>query len=172
MHVVGVEQLDPINVLGAAAMAVLDGIWGAIIPGMGHMSEAAALIAIGHAPGLSNDGLAQVLGLSHPGTVRLVDRLVAAGLVLRTPARDRRAISLHVTSEGTACRDALLAARKAVLGRMLEPLQGHERELLAALLAKMLKAVRRDELQVLSVCRLCDERHCPNCPVLAGSTAT
>ena len=166
------EQIDPTNVLGAAAMAVLDEIWAAIVPGIGHMSEVAALIAIGHAPGLSNDGLAQVLGLSHPGAVRLVDRLVAAGLVERRPAMDRRAVSLHATSKGTMRREALLTARKTVLERMLEPLQGNERDLLAALLAKMLKAAPRDELQVLSVCRLCDEKHCPNCPVLAGLKAT
>ena len=168
----GVEQFEPVNVLGAAGMAVMDGIWAALAPEIGHPSDAAALVAIGHAPGLSNDGLRQVLRLSHPGAVRLADRLVAAGLVERRTANARRAVSLHVTPKGTACRTALLAARKTVLERMLAPLQAHERDTLAALLGKMLTAVPRDELQVLEACRLCDEKQCQNCPVVAGMDAT
>ena len=47
----------------------------------------AALCVIGHEPGLSIDFLARVLGMSHPGTVRLVDRLETDGLIKRRPKK-------------------------------------------------------------------------------------
>src|SRR5689334_2736128 len=53
-------------------------------------SAAAALNVLTFWEGASNTELAKVLGLSHPATVRLVDRLEDAGLVEARPGRDKR----------------------------------------------------------------------------------
>ena len=60
----------------------------------------AALIVIGYAAGLSNDMLRRIVGLSHPGAVRLVDKLVSDGLVERGPGRDGRQVALQLTKRG------------------------------------------------------------------------
>ncbi|MGV2386825.1 MAG UNVERIFIED_CONTAM: MarR family transcriptional regulator, partial [Thermobifida fusca] len=75
------------NVLGALALAVTDRTSAAIAAAAGQsVSAAAALSAMHHfldRPTL--DQLRRVLGLTHSGAVRLVDRLVDAGLVTRGP---------------------------------------------------------------------------------------
>src|SRR5216110_1270529 len=63
-------------------------------------SAAAALNVLAFWEGASNAELAKVLRLSHPATVRLVDRLEAEGLVEARPGRDRRAVALHLTGPG------------------------------------------------------------------------
>jgi MarR family transcriptional regulator, negative regulator of the multidrug operon emrRAB len=70
----------------------------------------AALCVIGHKPGLSIDFLAHVLGMSHPGTVRLADRLEADGLIQRKPNKDGRTVALHLTVSGQKRRIKLLAS--------------------------------------------------------------
>lgn len=163
---------DPANLLGAVAVAAMDGIVAACRAVLDQGGETpAALVATGHAPGLSIDALGRVLGLSHPGTVRVVDRLAAVGLIERRPATDRRAVALHLTTNGVATRDALLAERQAALQRLLAPLQRSERALLGQLLAKLLQGLPRDPLHGLSICRLCDERRCEICPIDAGIAA-
>ena len=72
------------NLLGAVGLAVADRIENTTREILSHAGAThAALVVIGHGTGPSNDQLRRVLGLSHPGTVRLVDRLVADGLVER-----------------------------------------------------------------------------------------
>ena len=75
------------NVLGAVALAVAGQIPVTVTPGGGRSdSSAAALSALYHFPGPPTvDRLGQVLGLTHSGAVRLVDRLAGAGLVERAP---------------------------------------------------------------------------------------
>ena len=82
------------NLLGVVGLAVADRIEDVARDTLGRVGETpAALVVIGHGTGLSNDGLRSILGLSHPGTVRLIDRLVADGLVERSEGKDRRARS-------------------------------------------------------------------------------
>lgn len=161
---------DPSNLLGALAIAAADLVLAVAADGIGHGGETgAALVAIGHMPGLSNDALGRALRLSHPGTVRLVDRLVAAGLVTRgVSAADRRAVALDLTDAGRARRAAILAEREAALGDLLAPLSAAERTRFAALAAKMLRGRARTGIEGLAICRLCDEARCANCPIDAG----
>ena len=66
------------NVLGALALGLTDRMT------TGSASDAAALSALHHfLRDPSIDLVRQVLGLTHSGTVRLVDRLAADGLVRR-----------------------------------------------------------------------------------------
>src|ERR671922_353070 len=62
--------------------------------------EAGALVHLQAWPGCSVGDLAGVVGRSQPATVRLVDRLVARGLVRRGAGRDRRALALALTRAG------------------------------------------------------------------------
>ena len=84
------------NILGAFALMISDDIVRATssrAPEAGPTASALALLA--HEPGLSIRTLAIGVGLSHAGTVRLVDRLATEGLIERRGhATDGRARSL------------------------------------------------------------------------------
>lgn len=156
------------NLLGAVALAVVDRIEGTAREILSHAGETpAALIVIGYGTGPSNDKLRRILGLSHPGTVRLVDRLVADGLVERREGRDKRAIALYLTKRGEALREGLLKGRLAAIRPLLAPLTDDEMETFAALLHKMLSSMDPTDMERRTLCRLCDDRVCSNCPIPA-----
>lgn len=127
----------------------------------------AALVVIGHGTGPSNDQLRSVLGLSHPGAVRLVDRLVADGLVERRRGHDKRAVALHLSARGHAVREKLLEERFAAIGSLLAPLTEAERQQLGNLLGKVLSAPKPGHGERRRLCRLCDKRACTDCPIPA-----
>ncbi len=161
------------NLLGAVGLAVADRIERAAREVLGRAGETpAALVVIGYGMGPSNEQLRRILELSHPGSVRLVDRLVADGLVERREGRDRRAIALHLTERGAALREELLKERLAAVRPLLSPLTDAEREVLADLLGKMLSSVGITNLQRCTLCRLCDDRVCRDCPIPADKPAT
>ncbi|OON61146.1 MarR family transcriptional regulator [Massilia sp. KIM] len=125
-----------------------------------------AIIVIGSAAGLSIDRLGKVLRLSHPGTVRLVDRLIEAGYAERRAAlTDRRAVAIHLTEAGQAERTALLAIRAEALEPLLGRLDASERTLLDGLLEKMLLALPSDATSAMTVCRFCRHERCAACPM-------
>jgi MarR family transcriptional regulator, negative regulator of the multidrug operon emrRAB len=157
------------NLLGAVALAVVDRVEQAAREILNHAGETpAALVVIGYGLGPSNDQLRRILRLSHPGSVRLVDRLVAAGLVERREGRDKRAIALYLTGKGELLRERLLEGRLAAIRSLLEPLTGPEQDSLAAILQKILPAIGVTDLQRCSLCRLCDDRVCVGCPIPAA----
>jgi len=156
------------NLLGVVGLAVADRIEDVARDILGRVGETpAALVVIGHGTGLSNDGLRRILGLSHPGTVRLVDRLVADGLVVRSEGQDRRAVALRLTDRGHAVRDELLHARLSAVDALLDPLSTNERESLGALLGKILTSMDATVSERRTLCRLCDVQVCSNCPIPA-----
>lgn len=157
------------NLLGAVGLAIADRIEETAQDILNHAGETpAALVVIGYGFGPSNDQLRRVLGLSHPGSVRLVDRLVADNLVERRKARDKRAIALYLTAEGADLREELLTGRLAAIKSLLNPLTESEQEALAALLHKMLSSMDATDLERCTLCRLCDNRVCSNCPIPAN----
>jgi MarR family transcriptional regulator, negative regulator of the multidrug operon emrRAB len=159
------------HAFGALSLAVADRVQAATASVAGHgASGPAALVALsGFAGGGSVDGLRRILGITHSGAVRLVDRLAAARLVERRIGLDARAVSLHLTPEGRRTARRVLAARESALEQVLAPLSPEERERLGRLLATMLEplAASPDEARVL--CRLCDGDACGHargeCPV-------
>lgn len=156
------------NLLGVVGLAVADRIESTARDVLRHGGETpAAVVVIGYGLGPSNDQLRRILGLSHPGSVRLVDRLVADGLVERREASDKRAIALYLTKRGKALREELLKERLAALRPLLSPLSKAEQEKLAALLHKLLASMDTTDLQRCNLCRLCDDRACTNCPIPA-----
>lgn len=156
------------NLLGAVGLAVADRIEATARDILNHAGETpAALVVIGYGVGPSNDELRRVLGLSHPGSVRLIDRLVADDLVERREGHDKRTIALHLTERGTALREKLLKGRIAAIMPLLTSLTETERGVLTALLGKMLLSVGTTDLARCTLCRLCDDRVCSNCPIPA-----
>ncbi|WP_130392971.1 MarR family winged helix-turn-helix transcriptional regulator [Cupriavidus agavae] len=155
------------NTLGALATGLSDRIHAAVDLRTSLRGEAAAaLIVIGHAPGLSIDQLGKVSGLSHPGAVRMVDRLVAAGFAQRTPAAsDRRAIALHLTSAGESERAAILEARRVAIESVLSHVPPADHLALERLVEAMLVSMPSDATSAMGVCRLCNQDACANCPM-------
>ena len=102
------------NLLGALVVALGDRAGAAVQDGAGVSgSDAAALVTLrNYAEDEPLDLLRRALALSHPGVVRLADRLQARGLVERHRShRDGRAVALRLTPAGRRAADAALGAR-------------------------------------------------------------
>jgi DNA-binding MarR family transcriptional regulator len=165
------------NVLGALALTLSDQMTSAIATATGQsVSAAAALSALAEfldAPTV--DRLAQVLGLTHSGAVRLVDRLAQDGLVARGPGDDRRSRSITLTSAGREMAAQACDARAGVLERGLSELNDAERQTLDALMARVMTGVVNAKDGGAWICRLCDfdacERAAGHCPAMAAALA-
>src|ERR1700712_817942 len=118
MHISPIGRRDR-NVLAAWALAVADVVRRAAeqSTGMGGGGPA-ALVAIVADPGLTIDELRKILDLTHPGAVRLVDRLVEQGWVRREPGTGR-SVRLKPTSSGRAAEHRLAAAREVAVAELL-----------------------------------------------------
>ena len=158
-----------INLLGAFAVGVADQVHSVAADETALGGEAAAaLVVIGHTPNLSVNRLSQILRLSQPGTVRLVDRLVATGFAVRSATpHDRRAVAVNLTDEGRARRAMLLSRRREALKAILEAVAAKDLAVLERVTEAMLRSLPIDATSALSICRFCDELRCPNCPMHA-----
>lgn len=168
------------NVLGAFALALSDEMDGATEQASGHTgAAAAALVSLSDllAEG-SVDDLRRAVGLSHSGGVRVVDRLVAAGLAERRPGTDGRSVALALTPRGRDLATRAQEARRQTVQHVLGALDERERGQLGALVDKLLGALvtRRLEARAAGsdppggwLCRLCDPAACERpegrCPV-------
>jgi len=156
------------NLLGAMALEV-SRLQEVVHESVGQTGAAAsALDTIAAYPGRTIEQLRKPLGLSQPGAVRLVERLVGAGWVDRRGSRGRRGFELHLTAAGRSVVDELLARRRAALTPVLEPLSRRERAQLESLLEKLLAARKGDRGDLERLCRLCERDVCRRCPVAAA----
>ncbi len=154
------------NLLGALSLAVMDRIEQGARDIIDHGGETpAALVVIGYGPGITNDKLRRILGLSHSGAVRLVDRLVSDRLVERRPGKDGREVALHLTARGTATRKDLLARRISAVASFVDVLSASERKRLGELIHAMLARQDTSELDRFTICRMCDNGVCTHCPL-------
>ncbi len=130
-------------------------------------SAAAALNTIALYEGCSNMQLSRTLRLSHPATVRMVDKLEAEGAVERRDTDDKRAVALYLTKKGRARAKQILVSRCDALRDIVGPLTVREREQLSKLLEKLLRPLVTTAQDGDYICRLCDSVACPpdNCPV-------
>lgn len=151
------------NLLGVQALAVVDRIT-AEAP-----SEQAALVTLMAHPGRGVGWLADVLGLTDSGGTRLVERLVAEGLLHRRPGVDARSRVLILTAQGESRARQVLAEREQEVASVLAPLSVAERRTLERLLAKVVSALADDRPSALRTCRMCDRDACAagarNCPL-------
>src|SRR3954454_17018489 len=122
------------NLVVAFALAVQDRLEVAL-RGVGlDGRELAALTLVGAEDGGTVDWLCARVGLTHSGTVRLVDRLAARGLLRRGAAAGRR-VPLHLTEKGRALLDRWSAGRDRVAEELLAPVPKGDRAVLVAALA-------------------------------------
>lgn len=90
---------------------------------------------------LTPSQLAQAVMITSGGMTGRVDRLAAAGFVVREQdPRDRRSVRVRLTEDGLATVDEALVDHLAAEEELLTPLTPAERTRLAALLRKLLVA--------------------------------
>jgi DNA-binding MarR family transcriptional regulator len=159
------------NLSGALAVALSDRIHEAAVASMGlGPSGPAALTALnGSAAGASIDALRRIVGLTHSGAVRLVDRLAGAGHVERRLGADHRSVSLWLTPDGRRAARRLLASREAAVESALSRLTAAERSALERAAEKILSGLAAESGAGDRICRLCDTEACGRprglCPV-------
>ena len=155
------------NVFGAFALMISDDILRATssrAPDAGPTASALALLA--HQPGLSIRMLAAGVGLSHAGTVRLVDRLESEGLIERREhSTDGRARALHLTAAGQIMSEEVLGARDEVLSAGLAVLTPAEMTLFCEISERVLRSRLQGLEHSYRVCRLCSYADCKDCPI-------
>jgi MarR family transcriptional regulator, negative regulator of the multidrug operon emrRAB len=144
------------NLVGALALAVGDRIAEAADPALRGSAAEALVTLAGAGAGGTIDSLAKVAGLTHSGAVRLVDRLVRAGLVERRVGADQRSAALFLTPPGRRAARRVLTRREAAIQSVIAPFTRTERQALARLAEKLL-AELGDERRT---CRLCDVEAC------------
>jgi len=149
------------QLLGVLAIAAADRCRAAVDGAVGRGgAHAAALVHLDAHPGESVQGLADVLRVSQPAAVRIVDRLAADGLVERRAGADRRVRALRPTGKGRRAAADVLLERAAALDELVSVLDPRERAALEPLLERLVAALAQDRPGALTVCRLCDRSVC------------
>lgn len=97
-----------------------------------------ALLVVALSPGLRPTDLASRLRIAPRSVTEVVDGLVDAGLLQRTPdPTDRRAVTLDLTDEGHAQVSAIRASREQVAGTLFDTLSVRDRDQLRRLLGAL-----------------------------------
>ena len=153
------------NVVTAWALSLHDEL--AVVAedlGVGVRDIAAITLVASH-PDVPVDWLRARIGLSQPGTVRLVDRLSAAGLIERA-ARAGRSVHLAITPAGRDLLRRWTGRRDQAVRRLTTGLTPAQEAQLAELLALTLSAPDRPRAEADQACRTCDWPACgDDCPV-------
>ena len=128
----------------------------------------AALLALEEFLGGAHVGrLADVLGLTHSGAVRLVTQLERDGLAKRHEGADRRRVEVRLTTKGQRRAREARSARGALIADATSGLTIDERRTLEALLQKLVSARVASRLERRRAgesgawwCRTCDFAAC------------
>jgi DNA-binding MarR family transcriptional regulator len=127
--------------------------------------DIAALTLVASHPEVPVDWLRTRVGLSQPGTVRLVDRLSAAGLIERA-SREGRSVRLAVTPAGHELLDRWTGRRDRAVRSLTAGLTPGQQAQLTELLAVALRTPNRPRAEADQACRTCDWPACgDDCPV-------
>src|SRR5215210_446239 len=158
------------NLVGAWSLVVADAVTRTTEreTGLGG-AVPAALVTIGAYRDQSIEELRGALGLSQPGTVRLVDRLVAEGWAQRRPGRRPRTVSLALTPAGRRMVRRVVAARERAVRELIAPLDARDADALGRALERALHARGHEGRDPERICRLCERAVCERCPVAEGS---
>ena len=159
------------NMLGAFVLSVADRLRRETEDAIGHTgASAAALIMVAQFPDRTIEFLRRAIGLSHPATVRVVDRLVDSRLVRRRAAGPGPAVALTATAAGKRQARRILEIRQQVIADSLPELSAAESDTLVAILERALGHLSGSP--GTTHCRLCDTRRCPpsGCPVVHRQT--
>jgi MarR family transcriptional repressor of emrRAB len=156
------------NLLGALAIGVTDRVQRETEAAAGHSGgRAAALANLAQWPGDTIEELRHMLGLTHSATVRVVDGLVADGLVEREHVGGGPAVRPLLTRSGQAEARRVLAARNQVLGWLVGEVSDAELRRMTPIVERLLEKLTSDFNAGELICRLCELEACPQdrCPV-------
>ena len=157
------------QLLAVLALAVSDRVRDAAVSASRQDGAGPAALVHLHAyPGGSVIDLQHVVRLTQTGAVRLVERLVDAGLVERRAGRDRRTHALWLTASGSEAVGQILVERAAAVAPVLQDLAPADAATLERLLERLVAGLADDRPGALTVCRLCDRESCcsgPGCPL-------
>ena len=159
------------NLLGALSLVLADEIREATEKAAGVSDAApAALVSLRESPSEKTiEDLRRLVGLTHSGGVRLVDRLTELGYVTRRVRPPGRSVVVTLTQEGANVADRIERARADVLGRAIRSLCGSEQDLLASAMSTVIGDIARDRLDRRAagnpprggaLCRMCDFTAC------------
>lgn len=96
-------------------------------------------------PGISQDGLAQRIGIDKSNVARQVSILEESGFLLRKPAKnDKRVLCLHPTEKTLAMLPDLEAAMEQWEQTLLQDLTPREAEQFVGLLARVCDRARKE----------------------------
>jgi DNA-binding MarR family transcriptional regulator len=153
------------NVVTAWLMLTHDRLTQAAAQAGVGLRELSALTLIETHPGMTADWLRSRVGLSQPGTVRLIDRLVTEGLVQRSP-RQGRTVGLAVTTAGQRLLRDWLERRQGALDGATHGFSPGEVRMLTDLLARAIEGTQRARPEADATCGTCDWPACgDDCPV-------
>ena len=156
--------MHPPSVWAASVMTSLDALSRGLPDGY-NLRDMEALSLVHSQPRCSADWLQGRIDLSQSGTVRLVDRLQALGVLQRTRSGGRT-VELTATPAGTRLVRKWYATVETAMTETLSGLDESERDTLVTLLARALGAVERDARTAHRTCRTCQWDRCsPTCPV-------
>ncbi len=129
-------------------------------------SSAAVLSMLHFKPGLTTSALADIVGVSQPTAVRLIDGLVAQKFIERGKP-EGRITPLTLTEAGHDAVEALQANRLTALDDLLGALRSDERPLFASMLDRILAGATTSRAFARTTCRLCEHDLCGSelCPI-------
>ncbi len=155
------------NLLGAAALAIEERVSRAVASAAVSREEASVLVTVSGAPGLTIREVSQILGMSHPGTVRLILRLDRRRAVEKRAGSDKREARLFLTDVGRDLVGRILRAREGALVSLVERIDQRNREPFESVIEELLRSLVTTDLDTFRICRLCDEGACDRerCPV-------
>jgi DNA-binding MarR family transcriptional regulator len=174
------------NLLGAVATGLTDRIQTATAEATQlDGSATSALVALlDFSPSGSVHTLSQIVGLTHSGGVRLVNRLVDAGLVERGPGGDARSVTVGLTSHGRTVAQQVRDARAAEIMNAMTGLTVQQRTDLTHACEMVIANVTRHRLEQRAagehpagraLCRRCDfdacGRRAGNCPAARAAAS-
>ena len=141
------------NVFGALILGLSDALISEVYKVAPEPGQAASLITLlRHEPGMTIEKLRRIFGLSHPGTVRLVDRMIKENLVeKRSSTVDRRAVALFLSDKGEKLCNEILNARQVRLAETLALLEQDERKTYINLTKKLLLGTIKNENHANSI---------------------
>lgn len=173
------------NLLGALSLAVADQIREAaeLAAGVSDAAPAALVSLRESSTERTIEELRLLVGLTHSGGVRLVDRLSELGYVTRRVRPPGRSVVVTLTPAGAAAAERIAQARADVLIRAIRSLSEQEQDLLADALSTLIADIARDRLAGRAsgaappggaLCRLCHFSDCGResglCPAQAAAS--
>lgn len=174
------------NLLAVTALGLADRLQelGPEVAGVDPAAATALVALVDFSPHDSLRRLSEVLGLTHSGAVRLVDRLAGAGLVSREAGQDERSRAVVLTRKGRSAALALRRRRRSATAALLDGLDGGQRAQLTRACEVLIANLTRQRLAQRAegrspnggaLCRWCDFSDCGratgDCPAATAAAA-